>query len=261
MNLDLNGKNALVTGGSDGIGKAAADRLAGAGANVIICARRTDHLRNTAEQISNGKTSKILPITCDVTKPEDIKNAVSEAIRLFGSVDILVNNAGRSSAGHFQEITDDLWQEDLDLKLMGAIRFSRLVAPYMKEQGWGRIINITTPGGKAPGPASVPTSVSRAAGIALTKEMSLDYAKDGILINTICVGLIKSAQHERTWLSENKKQTTLDEWYAKNGSNIPIGRFGEAEEVADLIVFLASDRASYITGTAINVDGGSSAVT
>ena len=108
MNLDLNGKNALVTGGSDGIGRAAADRLAGAGANVIICARRTDHLHNTAEQISNGKTSKVLPITCDVTKPEDIKNAVSEAIRLFGSVDILVNNAGRSSAGHFQEITDDL---------------------------------------------------------------------------------------------------------------------------------------------------------
>ena len=91
--------------------------------------------------------------------------------------------------------------------------------------------------------------------------MSLDYAKDGILINTICVGLIKSAQHERTWLSENKKQTTLDEWYAKNGSNIPIVRFGEAEEVADVIVFLASDRASYITGTAINVDGGSSAGT
>ena len=250
-----------MTGGSDGIGRAAADRLAGAGANVIICARRTDHLQNMAEQISKGKTSKILPITCDVTKSKDIKNAVSEAIRLFGSVDILVNNAGKSSAGHFQEITDDLWREDLDLKLMGAIRFSRLVAPYMKQQGWGRIINITTPGGKAPGPASVPTSVSRAAGIALTKEMSLDYAKDGILINTICVGLIKSAQHERTWVSENKKQGTLDEWYSKNGRNIPLGRFGEAEEVANLIVFLASDRASYITGTAINVDGGSSAVT
>ncbi len=261
MNLDLNGKNALVTGGSDGIGRAAAEKLARAGANVIICARRTDHLQNTAKQISNGKTSKILPITCDVTKPEDIKNTVSETIKLFGSVDILVNNAGRSSAGHFQEITDDLWREDLDLKLMGAIRFSRLVAPYMKDQGWGRIINITTPGGKAPGPASVPTSVSRAAGIALTKEMSLDYAKDGILINTICVGLIKSAQHERTWLSENKNQNSLEEWYAKNGSNIPIGRFGEPEEVANLIVFLSSELASYITGTAINVDGGSSAVT
>ena len=261
MNLDLNGKTALVTGGSDGIGRATADRLAGAGANVIICARRTDHLKNVAEQISKGKISKVLPITCDVTKPEDIKKAVTESIKLFGCIDILINNAGRSSAGHFQEITDDLWQEDLDLKLMGAIRFSRLVVPYMKQSGWGRIINITTPGGKAPGPASVPTSVSRAAGIAITKEMSLDYAKDGILVNTVCVGLIKSAQHERTWLSENKKQKTLDEWYTNNGKNIPIGRFGESEEVADLIVFLASDRSSYITGTAINVDGGSSAVT
>jgi 3-oxoacyl-[acyl-carrier protein] reductase len=260
LNLDLNGKTALVTGGSDGIGKATANRLAAEGVDVIICARRKDHLETAAKDISKGKSSRVVPITCDVTKHDDIKNTVSKAIDLFGKLDILVNNAGRSLHGHFSEITDEIWQEDLELKLMGAIRFSRAVAPYMKQNGWGRIINVTTPGGKAPGPASVPTSVTRAAGIALTKEMSLDYAKDGILVNTVCVGLIKSAQHERSW-SESNKNISLNEWYSEKGEPVPIGRFGEANEAADVIVFLASERSSYITGTAINVDGGSSAVT
>jgi len=260
LNLDLNGKTAVVTGGSDGIGKATAARFAQEGANVVICARRTDHLIAAAGEIAKGTSSKVIPITCDVTNPTDIKNTVSETINLFGKIDILINNAGRSAAGHIDRIPDDIWYEDIELKLMGAVRFARAVAPYMRKNRWGRIINITTPGGKAPRPSSVPTSVTRAAGIALTKEMSLDYAKDGILVNTVCVGLIKSAQHERFWEDSDKEYQTLDEWYSVNGKAVPLARFGESYEVADTIVFLASEKASYITGTAINVDGGSSAV-
>ncbi|MCH7745194.1 MAG: SDR family oxidoreductase, partial [Chloroflexi bacterium] len=147
-------------------------------------------------------------------------------------------------------------------KLFGAIRCSRLAIPHMKAQGGGRIINITTPGGKAPAPRSVPTSVSRAAGIALTKEMSKDYAQDNILVNTVCIGLIKSGQHERRWEQQNAQNPslTLDNWYDDMAKRVPLGRVGEAEEAGDLIAFLASNRASYITGVAINIDGGTSSV-
>jgi NAD(P)-dependent dehydrogenase (short-subunit alcohol dehydrogenase family) len=132
----------------------------------------------------------------------------------------------------------------------------------MRAQGGGRIINITTPGGKAPGAGSVPTSVSRAAGIALTKALSKEYAAHNILVNTICIGLIKSGQHERRWKAANTAQPdlTLDVWYDRMGEGVPLGRVGEAGEAGDLIAFLASERASYITGTAINIDGGRSAI-
>ena len=132
----------------------------------------------------------------------------------------------------------------------------------MKSQGGGRIINITTPGGKAPAAGSVPTSVSRAAGIALTKEMSKDYAKDNILVNTVCIGLIKSMQHERRWETANEKDSslTLDAWYEDMGKRVPLGRVGETREAGDLITFLVSDRAAFITGVSVNIDGGASPV-
>jgi NAD(P)-dependent dehydrogenase (short-subunit alcohol dehydrogenase family) len=132
----------------------------------------------------------------------------------------------------------------------------------MKAQGGGRIINITTPGGKAPAARSVPTSVSRAAGIALTKALSKEYAKDNILVNTVCIGLIKSGQHERRWQQANAQDPslTLEAWYDNMGQNVPLGRVGEAREAGDLIAFLASGRTGFITGTAINIDGGQSAV-
>ena len=128
----------------------------------------------------------------------------------------------------------------------------------MRRVGGGRIVNITTPGGKAPGPASVPTSVSRAAGIALTKAMSKDYAKEQILVNTVCVGAIKSGQWKRRWREEGGRQP-IEDFYRQRGRDIPVGRVGEAEEVADLVAFLVSERAGYITGASINIDGGASA--
>ena len=159
-------------------------------------------------------------------------------------------------------VTDEAWQHDLDLKLYGAIRTSRLTVPLMRQQGGGRIINVTNLGAKAPGAASVPTSVSRAAGVALTKAMSKEFAADNILVNTVCIGLIKSGQHETRFktMRETHPDITLDEFYANMGSTVPLGRVGEGAEAGDVIAFLASERASFLTGIAVNIDGGTSPV-
>lgn len=262
MELGLKDKIALITGGSDGIGRAIAHTLAKEGATVIICARRPDVLERTVEDIRASTNSTAIGITCDITNPDHITDMFGKILSDFHRIDILVNNAGTSSAHIFEEVKDEEWEYDLDLKLFGAIRCSRAAIPHMKRSGGGRIVNITTPGGKAPAPGSVPTSVSRAAGIALTKEMSKDYASDNILVNTVCVGLIKSGQWVRRWenASQNGDSSSLENFYVNMGGKIPMGRVGEAAEVADLVAFLVSDRGSYITGTAINIDGGLSPV-
>ncbi len=262
MDLGLKGKVALVTGGSEGIGKAAAKRLAAEGARVVICARRPDVLEKAAAELREATGGEVTPIPADVSRPEDIKSLFDKVIATYGRIDILVNNAGTSAAGYFEDVTDEAWYADLELKLFAAIRCARQAIPHMKRQGGGRIINVTNLGAKAPGPRSVPTSVSRAAGLALTKALSKDYARDNILVNTVCIGLIKSGQHERRYERARSQDPnlTLDEWYANMGKNVPLGRVGEAEEAGDVIAFLASERASYVTGVAINIDGGTSSV-
>lgn len=266
MNLGLKGKVALVTGGSDGIGKAAALSLAQEGAKIAICARRPELLELAASDIRNVTGVEVLSWPTDVTKPDELSALFDKVMSGFGRIDILVNNAGTSSGGSFVSQSDEVWQDDLDLKLFAAIRCSRMVIPHMKSRGEGRIINITAIGGKTPDAASVPSSVSRAAGIALTKAMSKEYASYNILVNTVCVGLIKAGQHRNDWESEmarsEQKDLTLDEWYAREAEDyaIPIGRYGESEEAGSLIAFLASEKSSYITGASINMDGGLSSV-
>ncbi|MEZ4705827.1 MAG: SDR family oxidoreductase [Caldilineaceae bacterium] len=262
MDLGLTNKVAIITGGSEGIGKAAALSMAAEGAKVVICARRPDVLEAAADEIRTATGGEVLAVPTDVTQPAQIKNLFEKTMAAFGRVDILVNNAGTSAAHPFEEATTEIWRTDLELKLFGAIHCARAALSYMKAQGGGRIINLTTPGGKAPGPRSVPTSVSRAAGIALTKELSKEYAAHNILVNTVCIGLIKSGQHEKRWAQANAADpnVTLESWYDNMGQSVPLGRVGEAREAGDLIAFLASERASFITGTAVNVDGGSSAV-
>jgi NAD(P)-dependent dehydrogenase (short-subunit alcohol dehydrogenase family) len=180
----------------------------------------------------------------------------------FGRIDILVNNAGVSMAKPFEEVSDADWENDFSLKVWGAVRFIRTVIPAMRKVGGGRIINVTNLGGRTPGPASMPTSISRAAGIAITKGLSKDLAKDNILVNTVCIGLIKSGQHERRYARLQPANTSMEEFYTQNAKarGVPLGRVGEAEEAGDVIAFLASARASYLTGVAINIDGGTSAV-
>jgi NAD(P)-dependent dehydrogenase (short-subunit alcohol dehydrogenase family) len=196
-------------------------------------------------------------VPADVSKTADIERFMSAIIKRFGRIDVLVNNAGTSQRGKFLEVDDDMWKSDIELKVFGAIRCSRLAIPHMKKQGGGRIINITISSAKQPGAESMPTSVSRAAGLAITKALSKEYAADNILVNTVCIGLIKSGQHERRFKKSGQK---AEDYYAQMAPRIPLGRVGEAEEVANVIAFLASGAASYVTGSSINLDGGISGV-
>jgi NAD(P)-dependent dehydrogenase (short-subunit alcohol dehydrogenase family) len=253
FDLGLTGKVAIITGGSEGLGRASAQRLAAEGVRVAICARRADVLERTAEGIRKAG-GQVLAKPVDVTKSNQIEAFVNDVVREWGGVDILVNNAGTSAAASFDLVDDAGWQHDFDLKVFSAIRLCRLCIPHMKKRGGGRILNITNLGAKVPPARGLPTSVSRAAGINLTKSLANEYAADKILVNTICLGFVKSAQWER------RAKGDLDAFYKETSKRIPIGRIGEAEEFADLVAFLVSERAAYITGTAINFDGGMAAV-
>lgn len=256
MELGLKGKVAIVTGGSEGIGKAAAFRLAAEGALLALCARRLEPLSRAAREIEQRTGVSVFVSAADVTQAAEVERFVAQTAERFGRIDVVVNNAGTANARNFEAVDDALWQADLDLKLHAAIRVVRAALPHLKREG-GRIINITTPAGKHPGASSLPTSVSRAAGIALTKALSKDLGQYRILVNTVCVGSIKSAQQERAAEARGRSPA---EHYAELGKPVPLGRVGEAEEVANVIAFLASEASSYVTGTSIHVDGGMSAV-
>ena len=256
MDLQLNNKVAIVTGGSQGIGRATALRLAEEGACVVIAARGRELLDQVAGEIRAAGGS-VAAVQADVSCADDCARLVAEAVKVFGRLDILVNNAGTSATGEFESVTDDLWQADFELKLFAAIRLSRLAIPHMKRQGGGRIVNITNIGAKQPRAKSMPTTVTRAAGLAFTKALSKELAPHQILVNTVCIGLVRAGQHER---KAAKAGTAVEQLYAEMAKDIPLGRVGRAEEVANAIAFLASEAASYITGTSINLDGGTSAV-
>jgi len=253
LELGLNGKVAIVTGGSEGLGRACVERFARSGAKVAACARRKDVLERGVDQVRRATGGDILAMTADVTKGAEVEAFVKATLARFGGVDILVNNAGTSQAAGFESVDEATWQYDFDLKVMGAIRLCRLVIPHMRQRGGGRIINVTTVGGKAPRAAGLPTSVSRAAGINLTKSLANEYAADRILVNTICIGLVKSAQ-----IARRAKDGDVEAHYRELAKRVPIGRVADASEFGDLVAFLASERAGYITGTAINFDGGMS---
>jgi len=257
LELNLTGQVAIVTGGSEGIGKAIAQKLAEEGCKVGICARREDVLEAAASEIRDATGEEVLAISADVTKSTDLERFVGEVRSAFGNVDILVNNAGKSEGHPFEEATEEIWLGDFDLKFWSAVRCARLVIPQMKETGSGNIVNVTHPGGKAPGGGSVPTSVSRAAGIAFTKALSKDMAEHTIRVNTVCLTNIKSAQGVRAWEGSGSS-LSYEDWCVKQGTGIPLGRLGEASEVADLVAFLVSERAAFITGASVNIDGGSS---
>src|SRR5215475_7008572 len=254
LELGLKGKVAIVTGGSEGLGRAAVERLALSGARVTSCARRKDVLERAVADVRKATGADVLAVSADVSRAADCEALVAATVAQFGGVDILLNNAGTSAGASFEAVDDTGWQSDFDLKVMAAVRLCRLVLPHMKERGGGRIINVTNIGGKSPRAQGLPTSVSRAAGINLTKSLANEYAPHRILVNTICIGLVKSAQIAR------RAKGDLEAHYAELAKRVPVGRVAEASEYADLVAFLASERASYITGTAINFDGGMSPV-
>lgn len=258
MNVTMKDRVAVVTGASKGIGIAVARRFAESGAKVAILARGADDLAAARQSLAKDGLD-VRDYVCDVSKAPDISRTHAQIVKDFGKIDVLVNNAGTSRAMAFENVTDEIWQEDIDLKLFAAIRFSRLVWGGMKERKWGRIINVLNTFAKAPAAASAPTSVSRAAGMALTKVMAGEGGEHNILVNAMLVGLIVSDQ----WVKKHAATAPGADFdaFARNlAKGVPLGRMGTAEEFANLACFLASEQGSYITGTAINVDGGRSPV-
>ena len=259
MEIRLDRRTALITGGSKGIGLAMATRFAAAGADVGIVARGADALEEARHAIGKTATGAVAAFACDVSKAAEIEAAFRAVIARFGKVDILVNNAGTSRTGKFEEVSDEVWQADLDLKLFASIRLARLALPDMKTRRWGRILNVLATAAKAPRAESAPTSVSRAAGMALTKVLAGEGAPYNVLVNALLVGRIVSDQIVRRHRALGTN-VSLDDYIRAQGAGIPLGRMGTAEEFANLACFLVSDAGSYVTGTAINVDGGLSPV-
>jgi len=263
MDVRMDGRVAVITGGSTGLGLAMAKEFAASGASVAILARKTDVLATAKAEIQKaaGKTNaKVEGYSCDVSKAAPIAETWKKIEADFGKVDIVVNNAGISHAKAFDTVTDEDWQGDLDLKLFAAIRLCRLALPGMRERKWGRVVNVLNIGAKAPGANSTPTSVSRAAGLALTKAMSQENARHGVLVNAMLVGLIDSDQWQRRHKTAAGAGKTYEEFLASMSGRIPLGRMGKAEEFARMACFLCSDAGSFVTGVAINVDGGASPV-
>lgn len=256
MELGLRGKVAAITGGSEGIGRATALRFVKEGVKVALCARRGEVLGAFAEELRN-LGGEALPVVADASVPGEMERFIAETVRHYGRIDILVNNAGSTAQGPFEKADDAIWQYDLNVKLLAQVRAARAAVPHMKKQGDGRIVNISMAGAKQPHAASFPTSVSRAAGLAFTKALSQEVARDGIRVNAIGLGWIKSRQQQRR---AEIAGLSVEEHYRNLSPNVPLRRLGEPDEVAAVIVFLASDAASYVTGTCINVDGGHSGV-
>lgn len=254
MEVKLDGRVALVTGGSKGIGLAIAVRMAASGADVAMLARRADVLEEARGAVQALAKGRVHVVPCDVSRADEVARAYGEVLQAFGRVDILVNNAGSSQTGAFTSITDKVWQADLDLKLFAAIRLARLAWPGMAERRWGRIINVLNSLAKAPKAGTAPTAVSRAAGMALTKVLAGEGAAHNILVNSLHVGLIESDQWVRRHAQQQANEP-YEAFLAAMAAGIPLGRVGTAEEFANVACFLASDLASYVTGTAINVDG------
>ena len=259
MECRLDGKTALITGGSLGLGYAMAEAFAKAGAEVAIVARREEILTQSRDKIRALTQNRIEAYVCDVSVAKEISLLFERVMADFGKVDVLVNNAGFANHGALESLTDEDWQHDIDLKLMSAVRLSRLVFPGMKDRRWGRIINMLNTAAKSPVAKSAPTSVTRAAGMAFTKVLASEGAPYNILVNGLNIGRIKSDQIQRAYEASGSN-LDFDAFVAEAGKSIPMGRFGEARECANLALFLCSDEGGYITGTSINVDGGLSPV-
>ena len=257
MQIDLSSRTAIVTGGSKGLGLGVATRFAASGANVLIAGRGREALNSALASIGKVAKGRVAASQGDVAVADDVRRIFDDAMKTFGKVDIVVNNAGTSRAGPFENLTDEILQTDLEQKLFAAVRMTRLVWPQMKQRKWGRVINVLNTGAKTPRAGSAPTTISRAAGMALTKVLAGEGAQYNILVNALLVGFIHADQHIQ---AAARAGMSLEDYAAPRVKDIPLRRMGKPEEFANIACFLASEQSSYITGTAINVDGGHSPV-
>jgi NAD(P)-dependent dehydrogenase (short-subunit alcohol dehydrogenase family) len=257
MDLELTGKTFLITGGTDGLGLALATRLVAEGAAVGVCGRDEERLR-AAEAAVQAAGGEVLAQQADVSRAGDLEAFVEAAVSRWGRIDGVVHNAGRASGGSIETIEDSTWESDFQLKLMAAVRLTRLALPQLRASR-GAVLFTLALSAKAPGARSEPSSVTRAAGMALMKALSNELAPDGIRANAVLIGLIESGQWVRMAAGSGSDPREFYDRFAED-SGIPLGRFGRAAEFADLGCFLLSARASYLTGTAINLDGGLSPV-
>ena len=263
MEINLKGKVALVTGGSKGIGRGAAEALSAAGATVIICARNEAELQITARGISAKTGHRVIPVQADVTKQEEVQQLLERTRQEAGDVDILVNNAGGiGETGAFEDIGEEVYRTLYDLNVVSMVRLMKAVLPAMKEKRWGRIINISSENGLQPYPDMIPYDLTKAAIINLSKAVSKSVGGYNILVNTVSPAFITTPLVEGMMAAQaSSKGITQDEaeqeFLHENRPDIVLQRPGTIAEVGAAIVFLASEQASFITGTNLRVDGGS----
>ena len=253
MDLGLTGKVALVTAASKGMGKASAMGLAAEGAKVVMCARTESDLKNAAEEIRAKTKAEVLAMPADVTKKDDVAALVDGAMTTFGHIDILVANAGGPPRGYFEDMTDEQWQGAFDVSLLSVVRLVRAVLPSMKARRWGRILTIQSVSVKQPIPELLLSNAVRPGVAGMMKTLAGQLGKDGITVNTVCPGKIMT---DRFLGGQKISGLSREEYLARAVEDVPVRRVGTPEEFANVIVFLASERASYVTGVSVQVDGG-----
>jgi len=257
MDLGIEGRVAIVTGGSRGIGRAVAERLCREGAHVAVCARNRDSLAEAQRAIEAVGAGRVLTVEADLTDPAAAGRVVDAAVAAWGRIDILVNNAGAARGLPFDELTHERWMENLQLKLFGYLRMTRLVLPHLRKNGWGRIVNIAGVAGLQPSALAMPVGLNNAGILNVMKALSDAEAANNILVTTVCPGPILT-ERQTTLLQDaaRAKGTTVEAAQREATAAIPLRRMGRPEEVADAVAFLTSERASYITGSLVVVDGG-----
>jgi len=257
MDLGIKGKVALVAGASQGMGRAAALGFAREGAKVSICARGEAALNEAAAMIRKETGGEVLSMVADMAKAEDIQRFVNKSAEHFGRVDIIVNNAGGPPPGDFMKFSDEDWTNAYNLSFMSTMRMTREAVPHMRKVGGGRVINITSYSVKEPIAGLVLSNAVRSAVIGMAKTLSRELAAHNILINNVCPGRIDTERAQKLNKARaDRLKRPIEEINREMAAEVPLGRYGTAEEAADLIVFLGSERASYITGTTIQIDGG-----